>query len=422
MSIKAGSILHVGGRNVIDRLQSAGVTGAVPLETIREIGNDLVVDHVPGEPDYTFSMEVLDVSTDNMAFLHGKVGTQVATVPPGSTDPAGTEYRWEDCQFVNILSPWKDDTGNAGGHIGAGMILPGYYPTRVRYSFGVAANASQTVDVRGGSYYYAQDAAPVEEVAAGDGVTAAYATAESAKAFRIGGAGGTTFKRVVGVLVNGVLQTEGTDYVQSIVAADVGQAAVTTVTFQAGHIPANLAQVKLCYFTTTAKTYPQAVAADTIIKPAAVRGRNIVFLVGTRGTDQVRLPGLQTFELDATVAGEQDREMGNADPVGFDNQGTDATGTATVRPKDRRAFFDALSRVTGVASDEVFGFFNEHEVPVEIQIQDPKNPGTILKTIYLPRGKFQPPGTPARVNAATDFPFGFTSGDGSFSEFKGARP
>jgi hypothetical protein len=153
-----------------------------------------------------------------------------------------------------------------------------------------------------------------------------------------------------------------------------------------------------------------------------VRGRNIVFLVGTRGVDQVRLPGLQTFELDATVAGDQDREMGNADPVGFDNQGTDATGTATVRPKDRRAFFDALSRVTGVASDEVFGFFNEHEVPVEIQIQNPKNPGAILKTIYLPRGKFQPPGTPARVNAATDFPFGFTSGDGSFSEFKGARP
>jgi hypothetical protein len=87
--------------------------------------------------------------------------------------------------------------------------------------------------------------------------------------------------------------------------------------------------------------------------------------------------------MDATVAGDQDREMGNADPVGFDNQGTDATGTATVRPKDRRAFFDALSRVTGVDADEVFGFFNENEVPVEIQIQNPKDPGTILKTILL---------------------------------------
>jgi hypothetical protein len=28
-----------------------------PIETIREIGNDLVVDKVPGEPDFTFSME-----------------------------------------------------------------------------------------------------------------------------------------------------------------------------------------------------------------------------------------------------------------------------------------------------------------------------------------------------------------------------
>jgi hypothetical protein len=65
------------------------------------------------------------------------------------------------------------------------------------------------------------------------------------------------------------------------------------------------------YFTETAKAYPQAVNADTAIKPGAVRGRDIEVLVGTRGVNQVRLPGVQTFELDATLDGEVEREMGN---------------------------------------------------------------------------------------------------------------
>jgi hypothetical protein len=90
MSIRAGSIVTVAGRNVVDRLQSAGLGDArIPIETVREIGNDLVVDKVPGEADFTFSMESWDVSTDLMAFLHGKIGNQVANQPPGApTRPA----------------------------------------------------------------------------------------------------------------------------------------------------------------------------------------------------------------------------------------------------------------------------------------------------------------------------------------------
>src|SRR3954454_18645056 len=116
MSIRAGSILTVAGRNVVDRLQSAGLGDAqIPIETIREIGNDLVVDKVPGEPDFTFTMESWDVTRDILGWLQGKVGNPAANQPPGYGDAAGTEYRWENCEFVNITSPWKDDTGSQGG-------------------------------------------------------------------------------------------------------------------------------------------------------------------------------------------------------------------------------------------------------------------------------------------------------------------
>src|SRR3954452_601225 len=165
MSIRAGSIINVGGRNVVDRLQTVGLDDPrIPIEAIREVGNDLVVDKIPTEADFTFRMESWDVSTDMMAFLHGEVGTQVAADPPGAGDPAGTVYRWEDCEHVHIISPWKRDTGPQGGNIAAGLIIPNYYVTRLRYRFGVTDWAVQEAELPGGTFFYAT-AAPVEEVA-----------------------------------------------------------------------------------------------------------------------------------------------------------------------------------------------------------------------------------------------------------------
>jgi hypothetical protein len=148
------------------------------------------------------------------------------------------------------------------------------------------------------------------------------------------------------------------------------------------------------YFTATAKAYPQAVNADAVVKPGAVRGRNIVVLIGERGVDQVRFHGVQSVELTGTYESEVEREMGNPDPTGRSVNGVDTTGNVVTRPKDKDAFFDALSRVTGVNRAEVFGYFNDNTVPLEIQIQNPKNPGQILKTLYVPDAKFQPPARP----------------------------
>jgi hypothetical protein len=416
------------------------------------------------------------------------------------------------------------EVGTDGGDINAGVLIPAYYPTRLRYRFGVTDNSVQEVELAGGSYYYAETP-PVEETWAGNGVLTSFVTSENARAHRQGGAGGTTFTRVFGVIVNGVLQVEGVDYTQSVPGGPNSVApALVTITFTTP--PPNGAQIRAVYFTEVLKSYPQAVNADAILKPGAVRGRNIVVLVGTRGSNEVqtvtitsatggtytlsflgavtvniaydataatvqtalealatvgtgnvlvtgdpggpytvtfvgalgganqplmvaditnltgagaavnivettaggaggnrrRLAGVQTFELEATVEGEVEREMGNEHITGRSITGTDTTGTLGIRPKDKDAFFQLLSDVTGVSRSEVFGYFNQNTVPVEIQIRNPKNPGSILKTIYVPDGLYQPPGTPARVNAATDFSVRFDSNSGTFREYKGARP
>lgn len=418
MSVRAGSIVMVGGRNVVDRLQRAGLGNAqVPIETIRETGNDLVVDKIPGEADFTFSFESWDVTTDMMAFLSGEMGTQPVDDPPGAGDPDGTEYRWENTGFVNVTSPWKRDTGSQGGHVAGGLIIPNYYPTRLRYRFGVTDNAVQEVELAGASYYYAQ-AAPVEEVATATGSSGDFVTSEAARAYRLGGKAGTTFQYICGVMVNGVPQIRGTDYTVTGAPA-LGASGPVTIHFLVP--PVAGAIVRFTYFTEVAKTYPQTVNADATVKPGAVRGRNIVVLVGPDG-NQVKFSGVQTFELEATKDTEVDREMGNADATGRSVNGIDTTGTVTIRPPDVGHFFSSLSQATGVDPDEVFGYFNQDITPVEIQIQNPKNPGEILKTIYVPDGQFQPPPLDARVNTSTDFAMAFNSASGTFSEFKGARP
>jgi hypothetical protein len=413
MSVHAGSILHIAGNNVIDRIQSAGLGDVnLPIETIREVGNELVVDKVPGEPDFTFSLETLDVSTDLMAWLTGKVGSSAAASPPGSADPAGTEYRWQDCQFVNIPSPWKDPTDDTTGTVIAGHLIPGYYPTRINYRFGVTDNASTTVELGGGSFVYGKFA-PVENFATGDGTTTAYVSADNTIKYRKGGAAGTIFRNVFGVIVNGVLMVEGTDY-----TVTGGGGTPATITFAVP--PANGANVRFCYFTNAAKAYAQATHASTVLAPGAVRGRDICVYVGSGGSRK-KLAGVQSFELEATVDSEVEREFCNDDITGRSINGLDCTGTVGIRSKNSDAFFQTLADVTGVSQTEVFGWFNQNTIPVEIVINNPKT-GAPVKTLYVADGIFQPPGTPARVNSPTDFSFRFDAQSGTFSEFKGAMP
>jgi hypothetical protein len=412
MSVHAGNILHVGGNNVIDRIQSAGLGDVrVPTEVIREVGNTEVVDKVPGDADFTFTLSSFDVSTELEAFLQGQIGGIGSAAAPGATDPDGTVYDWSHCQFVNIPSPWKSPSTGSAGVVEAGHLVPGYYPTRIRYNFGVADNATQEVELAGGSYYYAAGA-PVEQVETGNGSTTAFTTDDQAIPYRRGGAQGTTFKSVFGVLVNGELSIEGVDYTQSPTnSASPGTATVTFTT-----APANAAVIRFSYFTTAARSYPQSVHASTLVKPGAVRGRNIcVFINGSK------VGGVQAFELEATVEGDVVREFCNEDIIGREINGRDCTGTLTVRAKDKNAFIALLSEITGVAATEVFGYLNQHDVQLEVQIQNPKDPAQVLKTLYVDDAIFGVPGTPAQVNAPVDFALQYESRSGTYDAIKGAR-
>lgn len=418
MSIHAGTILHIGGRNIIDRIQQAGLGNvSVPVDVIRETGNELVVDKVPQDPDFTFTLQSFDVSTELEAFLTGKVATGAGSgQAAGFADADGTAYNWSDCGFVNIPSPWKDHTAGSAGTVTAGHLVPGYYPTRIRYQFGVTDSASEQVELSGGSFYYNGNP-PTEDFNTGDGATVAFATANAAVPYRIGGFLGTTFKSVFGVIVGGDLQTEGVDYTQS--PSNVATPGVATVTFTTA--PALNAVIRFCYFTTAAVAYPQTQHATVGVKPAAVRGRNICVYLGSGGTRQ-KVGSVQSATLEGTLDSQVEREFCNTEIVGVTINGRDCTGEVVVRAKNRAAFLALLAKITGVSSAEVIGHLNQYVIPLEIAIQNPKNPAQILKTLYVSDAIVQVPGTEARVNQPTDFTLSYQSQSGDFTVYKGAKP
>jgi len=415
MSVHAGSIITVAGQNVIDRVQEAGLGDTkLPIETIREVGNPQVVDKVPGEPDYTFTMNSFNVGVELMALLTGAIGGSAGASAnaPGDADAEKTEYDWLDCGFINILSPWTDPDSGSSGEVDASMIVPGFYPTRITYRFGAADNSTQEVELGGGSYFYCENAGAYEEFLKGTGAKTAFPTAKPAIHQRKGGESGTTFRSVFGVLVDGELQTEDIDY--TVVGGAEHPGSTATVTFT--EAPALNADIRFCYFSGEGtQTFPQSVHASTLVLPGAVRGRNIkVYVAGNR------IGGIQTAELNASVDGEVQRELGSEEVIGRTINGTDANGTVTIRSKNKSAFFDVLQKVTGVSRKEAYGFFNLKTVDLQIKIENPKNPGQILKTLRVTDAQFQPPGTPARVNSPTDFAFSFESQNGTFREVKGS--
>lgn len=421
MTVKAGQIVTVAGHTVLQRLQTQGLTNArVPIATIREIGNDLVVDKVPQEPDFTFSLESLSVDVGLEATLQGKVATgSGVSQGAGMSDPDGTEYPWVQAKAIHIISPWKDPQSYSSGTVVAGHLIPGYFPQKLSYKFGVTENAMQTAELRGGAFYYGNGMAPTEDIVTGDGATVDFVTAEPAVQYRRGGAAGSTFLNVLGVLVNGVPQVEGEDYTVAG-GGEAGSNTAATVTFDVP--PASGAQIRIAYFTTNEHAYPDAIHESALTLPGAVRGRNIRLSVSSADTGGWQhVYGAQTFTLDAAFDITPERELDNDEIIGFTVNGTDCTGTMTVHAKDKDAFFKLLGMMTGVDTvHEVIGWLNLHTMRLKLEIEDPKDPGTFIKTLYVPDARFDIPATPARVNAVVDFTMNWESIEGTYSAFKGA--
>ena len=417
MAIRGGQILHLGGSaTIIDRLQSAGADVNIGTDTIREIGNYLNVDKVSQDPEITFSMETFDVSTEAEALLSGRLDS-------ANADADGTEYRFSEFKALNIISPWKSEAAGSAGTVDGGVVLPGYEATKASYRFGVEDNAGVTFELSGNDQYLARFV-PVNQRVTFGGVSPSAATSASAAKHRVGGYNSGETKYVLGVVKNGEVQIDGTDFT---VTPSAGTAAeIATVTFTV--TPSSGDEVEIAYFAPgVTASFPQTIHPAATVKPGAVRGRDIKAYLhlpasGYEASGRVRLPGVQSITADATKNTTLEREMGTLLPIGRTVESVDVTGEMGVHPAGQTAFFKLMRQITGVDAVEVVGVINDFPIGLEIEILNPRDRSEVLKTLFVSDAKFQVPGTPARVGAVVDFSVKWESREGELYVYKAAKP
>src|SRR5574337_1102942 len=263
MAIKAGNIVHVGNDTVvIDRIQTAGPGNLnIPTEKIYELGNYQSVATIRDVPDLSFTLESLDCSTEIEEML-------TATTMTSSGIDLAT------CVPIDIASQFKGGIAAAAPYDVVGSVAcPFLSPESVSYRFGLRDNATQSVTLRGDSIFYNPGSTFVEVTAGTNTAGQAVVTANSAYIYN----GDGNPRRALSVTVNGQRLTKDVDYTESYGTVTAG-AAVTTVTLVAA-VPAS-ENIRVVYASPTVKTYAQAVHADTTVKPAAIRGKDISVYVG----------------------------------------------------------------------------------------------------------------------------------------------
>lgn len=424
ISIKAGQILHAMNQFVVDRIQTGGAGNLnIPQERIYELGNYQSVGIVRDIPDLSFSLDVLDVGTQVEGLICGSANPDADAM--GTDGTTGTRYDLINAGTVDVISPFKSAQGQF--NVVRGVAVPQLAIESVSYRYGMTSNAGETFTLRGDSIYYIPGS-PYQAHYVGDGTTTAYlfssggATPVNLTALLYTESGVQMY--ALNVSVNGVRLTRGIDYTDD----------ATGVTFNTA--PANNANVRIVFGSTTASTYPQAVHGSPSalhVRPAAIRGKDILVFVGKQGGNPFRWGEVQSINVDWRVTLEADYEFGNAHAIARDYvNAPDLSGSVEIKPTTAASLFAKLNQITGVPSSDVVGPQSSVTLPLMIQLRNPDTgaagqdvasptltKGQVLKTLYIPDCRFTIPGYEGRASQKLVNTLNWESDTGVLQVFKG---
>lgn len=404
MAIKAGQILHDAYGFVIDRIQTGGVSGLnLPEEKIYELGNFEAVTTVRDNPDLTFGLESLDVSTEIESLL---TFTDPVTVADGDLFDLST------CVPLDIISPLKDNwkifTASQG------IIVPYLYLESSAYRFELRGNATQNHTLRGDAIFFT-DGSPYYEEFDGDGTTTTFnITNGPALPYEFQG-------RTRYMLGASVVFSDRT-YKRLFLDTHYTNTAAGLTLLDPTTAPAG-STIRVVYSSNVTATYPQTVHEGVDVKPGAVRGRSVDIYIGDDAATPTfkRWSSVQSAEVNYSVTLDKDEEFGNAEAVGQDHDVPEVTGNIVVRPRDVAEFYEKIYQVTNIPAGQVAGALTSVPLPMEVRVSDPET-GDRLKTLYVPDARFKPPSFEGRVQQKQEPTFEWTSDGGVLEIYQGPRP
>ena len=401
MAIKSGNFIHSVHGDIIDRIQTGGVSSLnISEEKVYELGNYQSVSVVRDTPDLSFDVESLDVSTEFEAIIIGE--------DPG-TVVDGQEIDFVNAVPINVISPFK-----AGGTSFAtvrGIAVPYLTLERVSYRFALRQNSTQSFTFRGDSVFYIPGTPYMQTYTNTGAVTYNFTN-------------------------TAIVHVENGDnlYALSVCLYDSGTGAYRRLFFGDDYTntssgftlladtSADYDTIRVVYGSLVSTTYPQSVHENVSTKPAAVRGKDIDVYLGTSDATPVftRWRGVQSAEVTRSVNIENDEEFGNEHFVDSGYDTADVTGNIVMKPSDAAALWTKIAEIADVPTNEIVGPNTSTFLPLEIRISDPDS-GDVLKTLYVPDARFQVPAIQGQANTKQQVTFNFTSDGGTLLVYEGER-
>ena len=410
MAIKAGELLHVGNKVLVDRAQTAGPGNlTVPTERIYELGNYQTVAVIRDIPDLTFDMESLDVSAEMEAMLLGV---------DFEASPDGAKLDLAKVKPLDVSSLFKmGRTSTNPFDVAASVAIPFLSVESISYRFGLRDNASQSVSLRGDAIFYAQGSAYQQKAVGTNAADQGVLLANPALPYLGDKVNGTKYALGV-MLASGKRLSYGTDYHETVTGS--GDARTVTVVV---HEPVPTTDlICIIYQSPTVAVYPQAThAVASATRPAAIKGRDIEIRVGGVAITD-RWSSVQSVTVEQRLTVEKDEEFGNYQAVASDFDVPEVSGSVEIRPRDVQELLKRVRQIAGITNTaEVIGPNQAVPLPLEVRLHSPEN-GATLKTLYVPDARFTMPGFSGQVQQKLGVTLNFESDSGVLHAFKGERP
>ncbi len=404
LALQSEKILVLGRGIVVDRVQSLGISTDFPSEDIKELGNPAIVAVVKDIPEVKVDIECFDTNCELITLLQG--GDPHAATPP-------TEFPISADNFLKVgfLFPVKEvGSTNAlkTGAVGNAQI------TSLGYRYTVDGSATETMSFSSDNKFWSDNSAAYESF-----------TASGSDTFNLDNAtyGATilwkTNRRSFCVSVDGVRKTEGSEAQVLAGTADYWiDASGTPHVLTFGTAPDSGSIVEILYPCATTQAFGAGVHEDAAIYPGAIKGKDIPVKINAAGIDRV-----QAVNFTVDFPSEAIKEMGNTQIVGTINDIPTVSGDFSVLDQDGNTFAKLCGK-TSLADAKAVGVEDFIEtLPIEVQLLDPSDHATVLKTIYLPKIIITSEGHTSRVGEQLTQTFNFKCAAGETATiYRGERP
>lgn len=367
------------------RVQRLDFPESIAVTNIDELGRRLHVGTTSDIPEVTATLEAFDVSHNTFSYLTGYL--------PHTFPVSGASIT--ELKNIDVIGQIRE---NCGDTVASAIVLRRGIVTAMSASFGVQDNSTVTYTINSNSkrsyrqpVYYEVFTASGNQPSFNLAATPTYLTRTSGyiiDAYRTTGVCDTNFL------------TEGTDFT----------VAGTVVTLT------NVATANDTYWFLYSNPASTTFKALDDVAPAAIQGKYVPVTISVNS-----IPRVQSATINASFESEQIVEMGGLGrPVGYELNAPNVTGDLSVLRTDT----DLLAILEGVSNTTVeYDIeYARTDLPLKIQLRDPRNPSRIALTYYVPSITVTAQGDDSTVNASVNQTFSWQSTTGELYVISGAGP